>query len=86
MRATRLPLSGPYALAVGDVVLLVDGAEERYATVAALPGKRGLVTADGSRWQIVRGARLCWVTESGGITGPVERREHVGAVGLEVRR
>ena len=46
---TRVPMPGLYPLAVGDVVLLIDGASERYATVAALPGKRGLVTTDGTR-------------------------------------
>lgn len=85
MLTTRLPLRGPYALAVGDVVLLIHGAEERYATVAALDGQC-LTTATGARWRIVRAARLMWVTEAGGLTGPRTRREHVGAVGLEVRR
>ena len=83
---TRVPMPGLYPLAVGDVVLLIDGASERYATVAALPGKRGLVTTDGTRWRIVRGARLRWIVEEGGLAGPRTRREHVGAGGLEVRR
>ena len=85
MLTTRIPLRGLYPLSPGDVVLLIHGTEERYVTVAALTA-RGLTTATGARWRIVRGARLCWVTEAGGLTGPRTRREHVGAVGLEVRR
>ena len=82
---TRVPMPGLYPLAVGDVVLLIDGASERYATVAALTA-RTLTTTDGVRWRIVRGARLRWIVEEGGLTGPRTRREHTGAVGLEVRR
>lgn len=82
--ATRLPLAGPWSIAPGDVVLVVVSAgpaqEERYARVRrvrrGVQSRRivGITTADGRRYRVVEGARLCWHWPDG--------TEHTGAVGV----
>lgn len=84
---TRIPLRGPWPIAPGDVVLLIvlgHGQHEHYARVTAVrqrTGRRihGLTTADGRRWTVREGGRLCWVYGLG-----AQRREHIGAVGVVV--
>lgn len=81
---TRLPLSGPWTIAPGDVVLVVthEGVQrERYARVVRVRRRVvsrrvvAITTADGTRYDVLAGARLCFVCADG--------HEHVGGVGVE---
>lgn len=77
---TRRPMSGPWNVVVGDVVLLVTDGGDRYVRVVGIRRGRvsravlGVTSADGQRYTVTRGARLEYHYDDG--------RSHVGGVGL----
>jgi len=81
---TRLPLTGPWSIAPGDVVLIVtrDGAvhHERYGRVVRVRRRVrsrrvvALTTADGRRYAVQSVARLRYVRG--------DQTEHLGGVGV----